>query len=64
MLNNPFCYTPSPDIVQAARELAARIDASPALRARFAEGKMMGILEVEDHSFLYAFPAWQAAVPS
>ena len=55
MLNNPFCYTPSPDIVQAARELAARIDASPALRARFAEGKMMGILEVEDHSFLYAF---------
>ena len=63
MLNNPFCYTPSPDVVQAARDLAARIDATPALRALFAEGKMMGVLEVEQRlsgagpasRFLYAF---------
>ena len=47
MLNNPFCYTPSPAIVAAARELAARIDRDPSLRARFAEGKMLGVLEVD-----------------
>ena len=47
MLNNPFCYTPSPSIQEAARSLIARIDATPALRALFAEGKMLGVLEVE-----------------
>ena len=47
MLNNPFCYTPSPAIVEAARTLIARIDATPALRTLFAEGKMLGVLEVE-----------------
>ena len=47
MLNNPFCYTPSPAIVEAARDLTARIDATPALRELFAEGKMLGVLEVE-----------------
>ena len=47
MLNNPFCYTPSPAIVEAARTLIARIDATPALRTFFAEGKMLGVLEVE-----------------
>ena len=46
MLNNPFCYTPSPRIVEAARALIARIDADPSLRALFAEGKMLGVLEV------------------
>ncbi len=67
MLNNPFCYTPSPSIVEAARSLIAHIDATPSLRELFAEGKMLGILEVEvaDTSvipgcdrasrFLYAF---------
>ena len=47
MLNNPFCYTPTPAIVEAARTLIARIDATPALRTLFAEGKMLGILQVE-----------------
>ena len=46
MLNNPFCYTPSPRIAKAARALIARIDADPSLRALFAEGKMLGVLEV------------------
>ena len=50
MLNNPFCYTPSPSVVEAARALAARIDATPSLRTLFAEGKMMGVLEVERSS--------------
>ena len=47
MLNNPFCYTPAPSIVEAARALMARIDATPALRALFSEGKMLGVLEVK-----------------
>ncbi len=47
MLNNPFCYTPAPAIVEAARALTARIDATPSLRALFSEGKMLGVLEVE-----------------
>ena len=63
MLNNPFCYTPSPRIVEAARALIARIDADPSLRALFAEGKMLGVLEVTGvmpgcdraSHFLYAF---------
>ena len=71
MLNNPFCYTPSPSIVEAARQLMARIDTTPSLRALFSEGKMLGVLEVEipdqvgdddnvmpgstGHLFLFAF---------
>ena len=54
----PFCYTPRPEIVAAARRLTARIDASPELRALFAEGKMLGVLMVEDNGavdYLYAF---------
>ena len=47
MLNNPFCYFPRPGIVAAARELIARIDASPSLKPLFSEGKMLGVLEVE-----------------
>ena len=50
----PFCYTPRPEIVSAARRLTARIDADPALRAVFAEGKMLGVLMVET-DFLYGF---------
>lgn len=55
MLNNPFCYTPSPSIVAAARALIDRINTDPGLRKIFAEGKMLGILEVEGSRFLYAF---------
>ncbi|MBR5018390.1 MAG: RluA family pseudouridine synthase [Bacteroidales bacterium] len=47
MLNNPFCYTPSPRIAEAAHALIARINATPSLHALFAEGKMLGVLEVE-----------------
>ena len=55
MLNNPFCYTPSPSIVDAARALTKHIDETPELCALFAEGKMLGVLEVEDSTFLFAF---------
>jgi len=59
MLNNPFCYTPSPSIVEAAQALTAHIDTTPSLKALFSEGKMLGVLEVvaEERSsmFLYAF---------
>ena len=59
MLNNPFCYVPSEEIAAAARELTARIDADPALRTLFAEGKMLGVLQIErpdgSRGFLYAF---------
>jgi tRNA pseudouridine32 synthase/23S rRNA pseudouridine746 synthase len=55
----PFCYTPRPEIVAAARRLIARMDGDPELRALFAEGKMLGVLEVgrPDGStdFLYGF---------
>ena len=59
MLTNPFCYVPTVEIAAAARALAARIDASPELHALFAEGKMLGVLQVErpdgERDFLYAF---------
>ena len=55
----PFCYTPRPEIVAAAHRLIARIDGDPDLRALFAEGKMLGVLEVErpdgSTDFLYGF---------
>ena len=55
----PFCYTPQPEIVLAAKRLTARIDADPELRALFAEGKMLGVLRVErpdgSDDYLYAF---------
>ena len=59
MLNNPFCYVPTEEIAAAARELASRIAATPGLHALFAEGKMLGVLQVEKpdgtQGFLYAF---------
>ena len=58
MLNNPFCYTPSPSIVEAAQDLTAHIDATPSLKALFSEGKMLGVLEVvadDAHDYLFAF---------
>ncbi|MCQ2138594.1 MAG: RluA family pseudouridine synthase [Bacteroidales bacterium] len=55
----PFCYTPNPMIVEAAEGLIARIDADEGLRGLFAEGKMMGVLMVQDSgggvNFLYGF---------
>ena len=66
MLNNPFCVAPPREVVEAARELTARIDSSDYLRGLFAEGKMMGVMIVEreinpscptrfGHLVLYAF---------
>lgn len=59
MLNNPFCYTPSPRMIAASRELVARISSSEMLQPLFAPGKMLGVMEVEERegsrSFLYAF---------
>ena len=62
----PFCYTPEPDIVAAAQRLIASLDArsaspdrsDPAMSA-LADGKMLGVLKVEDRagtvSYLYGF---------
>lgn len=55
----PFCYTPAPEIVKASEALIARIDADPSLRSIFSEGKMMGVLMVENGNgkvdFLFGF---------
>ena len=55
----PFCYTPDPEIVRASEELIGRIDEDPGLRSLFAEGKMMGVLMVQDAGecvdFLFGF---------
>ena len=50
----PFCYVPSPEVVEASEALIARIDASNELKGIFAEGKMMGVL-ITDGGVLYAF---------
>jgi len=59
MLNNPFCYTPSKRIADAAAELIKRISDSDALDSLFSTGKMLGVLEVltpeGESRFLYAF---------
>ena len=44
----PFCYTPHPKIMEAAKLLITHIDADKELHGLFAEGKMMGVLMVED----------------
>lgn len=54
MFTYPFRYAPSPETVEAAKALAARIDASPRLRSIFSEGKMLGVL-LTDHGVLNAF---------
>jgi tRNA pseudouridine32 synthase/23S rRNA pseudouridine746 synthase len=55
----PFCYTPDPEIVLASKRLIKRIDACTVLRNLFSEGKMMGVLMVEEaggrKDFLYGF---------
>ena len=59
MLNNPFCYTPSPSVVEESQRLCSLIDASDGLRDIFSEGKMLGIMKFETSSgepgFLYAY---------
>lgn len=54
MFTYPFRYAPSPETVEAAKALAARIDASPQLRSTFSEGKMLGVL-LTDRGVLNAF---------
>lgn len=54
MFTYPFRYAPSPETVEAAKALTARIDASPRLRSIFSEGKMLGVL-LTDHGVLNAF---------
>ena len=60
----PFCYVPLPEIIKASQELIDRINSSAELKSLFSEGKMMGVLMVEEKSiaeakpeisFLYAF---------
>ena len=57
----PFCYTPAPDIVAAAELLIAYLDSAESADdlALLKEGKMMGVLKVEDEEgkegYLYAF---------
>ena len=55
----PFCYVPHPLVKAAALSVIGRIDASPQLRAMFAEGKMLGTLICSDKDgsqvTLYAF---------
>ena len=54
MFTYPFRYAPSPETVEAAKALTARIDASPRLRSNFSEGKMLGVL-LTDRGVLNAF---------
>lgn len=59
MLNNPFCYSPTQEIIDAAHRLISRIDSSEELKTLFSEGKMMGVLKIEKEDgttdFIYAF---------
>ena len=54
MFTYPFRYAPSPETVEAAKALTARIDASPRLRSIFSKGKMLGVL-LTDRGVLNAF---------
>ena len=51
----PFCYTPAPDIVAAAERIITSLNESKEIK----EGKMLGVLKVEDEEgkedYLYAF---------
>lgn len=48
LFNCPFCYTPLPEIEEAASCLISRIDSDASLKKMFGEGKMMGVLLAED----------------
>lgn len=54
MFTYPFRYRPSPETLEAARNLVARIDSCAGLREIFSEGKMLGVL-VTDSGVLNAF---------
>lgn len=54
MFTYPFRYVPAPEVVATAESLSAEIDADPALRELFAEGKMLGVL-LTDRGCLRAF---------
>lgn len=54
MFTYPFRYIPSIEVAGAAEALARSIDADPALRGVFSEGKMLGVL-VTDRGVLHAF---------
>lgn len=55
----PFCYTPAPEVVDASEKIISRISGSEDLGKLFSEGKMLGVLMVEDGAgkvdFLYGF---------
>ncbi len=55
----PFRYIPDSQIADAAKKLTAAIDQDERLGSLFSEGKMMGVLMVEDRNgttdFLYGF---------
>ena len=45
---NPFRYTPSESVIAAACKVISHIDSDPALKTAFGQGKMLGVLTVED----------------
>ena len=45
---NPFRYTPSESVIAAARKVISHIDSDTALKTAFGQGKMLGVLTVED----------------
>ena len=47
MLNSPFRYNPSPEVVRAAWRLISDIRSDDFLRSLFKEKKMLGVLVVE-----------------
>ena len=61
-MNNPFCYSPSPECLTATRELAAWLEGKPspfsdtrvdnAFRKEIDKGKMFGVLVVDGHDDL------------
>ncbi len=56
-MNDPFRYTPSEVMQHIAKSLIDKIDNTEVLRNSFREGKMLGILIVEDcdHPFVHKF---------
>ena len=55
----PFCYVPRGEIVRATEAMIRRIGADASLHASFSEGKMIGVMMVEDadgqRDFIYSF---------
>lgn len=59
MFTYPFCYTPSADIVKASERIIEQINDTPSLKEAFCEGKMLGVLKIEEEDgsvgYLYGF---------